>query len=65
MITAIECRERATECRQMAEREHSQRVRLILTDMARVWERLTLEAEHTAPRTPKQVLRAQILRGIE
>ena len=49
----------------MADREHSPRVRLILTDMARVWERLTLEAEHTAPRTPKQVLRAQILRGIE
>ena len=65
MISAIECRERATECRQMAEREHSQRVRLILTDMARVWERLALEAEHTAPRTAKQVLRPQFVRGTE
>jgi hypothetical protein len=65
MISAIECRERATECRQMADREHSPRVRLILTDMARVWERLALEAEHTAPRTAKQVLRPQFVRGTE
>jgi len=40
----------------MADREHSPRVRLILTDMARVCERLALQAEHTAPRTPKQRL---------
>jgi hypothetical protein len=59
MVTADECRERATDCRQMAEREHSHRVRLILIDMARTWERLALEAEHTAPQTPKQVLRAR------
>ena len=65
MITAIECRERAAECRQMSERENSPRVRLILTDMARIWERLALEKEHTAPRTPKQVLRPQFVRGIE
>ena len=57
MVTVDECREHATDCRQMAEREHSHRVRLILIDMARTWERLALEAEHTAPQTPKQVLR--------
>ena len=49
----------------MADREHSPRVRLILTDMARVWERLALEAEHTPPRTAKQVLRPRFVRGTE
>jgi hypothetical protein len=57
MISAAECRERAAECRQMTDRAQTFRVQSILIDMARTWERLALEAEHTAPRTPKQVLR--------
>jgi hypothetical protein len=58
MISATECRERAAECRQMADREHTSRIQSILIDMARTWDRLALEAEHGAPSvTPKQVLR--------
>jgi hypothetical protein len=58
MISASECRERAAECRQMADREHTSRIQSILIDMARTWDRLALEAEHGAPSvTPKQVLR--------
>jgi hypothetical protein len=43
MILPIQCRERATECRQMSEAASSLRVRDILIDMARTWERLALE----------------------
>ena len=50
MILPIQCRERATECRQMSEAASSVRVRDILIDMARTWERLALETEHSAPR---------------
>ena len=58
MISATECRERAAECRQMADREQSSRVQSILIDMARTWERLALEQEQSAPRiSPRQVLR--------
>jgi hypothetical protein len=42
MISAVECREHAVECRQMSERAPSLRVRDILIDMARGWERLAL-----------------------
>jgi hypothetical protein len=56
MISAAECRERAAEYRAMADREPF-RVQSILIDMARTWDRLALEAEHTAPPTPKQMLR--------
>ena len=38
MISAVECREHAVECRQMSERAPSLRVRDILIDMARSWE---------------------------
>jgi hypothetical protein len=55
MISATECREHAAECRQMADREHIARVQSILIDMARTWDRLALEAEHSTPKvTPKQ-----------
>lgn len=61
MISASECRERAAECRQMADREHTSRVQSILIDMARTWDRLALEAEQSASRvTPKQVLRSSL-----
>jgi hypothetical protein len=65
MIMPVECRERAAECRQMSEHAPSLRVRDILLDMARTWERLAIETEHSAPRSPKQVLRAQFQRGLE
>ena len=43
MITSVECREHAAECRQMAEHAPNLRVRTILIDIARTWERLALE----------------------
>jgi len=58
MIDAAECRELAAECRQMADRAQTIRVRSILIDIARTWDRLALEVEHSTARTaPKQVLR--------
>ena len=62
MISAAECSEHAVECRQMSERAPSLRVRDILIDMARAWERLALETEHNVPATPKYVLRHQVRR---
>ena len=52
MITSAKCKERAAECRQMAEREQNFRVRSILIDMARTWERLALEAERAESERP-------------
>jgi hypothetical protein len=62
MISAVECREHAVECREMSERAPSLRVRDILIDMARSWERLALETDHSAPTSPKIVLRHQFRR---
>ena len=62
MISAVECREHAVECRQMSERAPSLRVRDILIDIARTWERLALETDHSAPTSPKIVLRHQFRR---
>ena len=56
MIDATECRELAAECRQMADRAQTIRVRSILIDIARTWDRLALEVEHSTA-SPKQVLR--------
>ena len=64
MISAVECREHAVECRQMSERAPSPRVRDILIDMARSWERLALETEHSAPTNAKLVLRHQFRREL-
>ena len=64
MISAVECREHAVECRQMSERAPSLRVRDILIDMARGWERLALETEHSAATSPKLVLRHQFRREL-
>ena len=47
MIDATECRELAAECRQMADRAQTFRVRSILIDIARTWDRLALEVEHS------------------
>jgi hypothetical protein len=58
MIDATECRELAAECRQMADRAQTTRVRSILIDIARTWDRLALEVEYSTTRTaPKEVLR--------
>ena len=43
MITSMECRERAVECRQMAERAPNVNVKAALIEMARAWERLALQ----------------------
>ena len=64
MISAVECREHAVECRQMSERAPSLRVRDILIDMARGWERLALETEHSAATISKLVLRHQFRREL-
>ena len=64
MISAVECREHAVECRQMSERAPSPRVRDILIDMARSWERLALETEHSAPTSAKLGLRHQFRREL-
>jgi hypothetical protein len=45
MLTAERCRDRAAECRVMAEHAPNARVRDILLDMGRTWTRLALEAE--------------------
>jgi hypothetical protein len=46
MISSGECRERAAECRQMAERAPNATSRAILMDMVRTWERLAIQAAH-------------------
>ena len=43
MITSMECRERAVECRRMAQRAPNVSVRAALIDMAQAWERLALQ----------------------
>jgi hypothetical protein len=48
----------------MSERAPSLRVRDILIDMARGWERLALETEHSAATSPKLVLRHQFRREL-
>jgi len=47
MITPVECRQHAVECRLMADRAPNSRVQAILIDMARMWDRLAIEAEHS------------------
>ena len=43
MITSMECRERAADCRQMAEGAPNVNVQAALIDMAQSWERLALQ----------------------
>jgi hypothetical protein len=42
MITSMECKERAVDCRQMAEGAPSVNVQAALIDMAKTWERLAV-----------------------
>jgi hypothetical protein len=44
-MSPFECKEQAAQCRRMAEGEPNLRVQAILTDMARTWDRLAIEAE--------------------
>jgi hypothetical protein len=44
IMSPIECREQAAQCRRMAEGEPNLRVQAILTDMAKTWDRLAIEA---------------------
>ena len=44
-MSPVECREQAAQCRRMAEGEPNLRVQAILTDMAKTWDRLAIEAE--------------------
>jgi hypothetical protein len=47
MITPVECRQHAVECQRMAERAANLRMQSILIDMARTWQRLSLEVEQS------------------
>jgi hypothetical protein len=47
MVTPVECRQHAVECQRMAERAANLRMRSILIDMARTWQRLSLEVEQS------------------
>ena len=44
MVTSRECKERAAECREMAQREPNAHVKAVLNAMARSWERLAIQA---------------------
>ena len=50
-MSSAECKERAAQCRRMAEGELNLRVQAILTDMARTWDRLAIEADQPEERT--------------
>jgi hypothetical protein len=45
VMSPVECKEQAAQCRRMAEGEPNLRVQAILMDMAKTWERLAIEAE--------------------
>ena len=45
VLNPLDCRLRAAECEKMAEGAPNPRVQAILTDMARTWTRLAVEAE--------------------
>jgi hypothetical protein len=45
VMRPVECKEQAAQCRRMAQGAPNLRVQAILTDMARTWDRLAIEAE--------------------
>jgi hypothetical protein len=51
-MNAVECKERAAECRRMAQCAPNSRVQAILIDMARTWDRLAIEAEFAQKGAP-------------
>ena len=52
MVTAEKCKDRAAECRVMADHAPSPRIRDILLDIAWTWTRLALEAEQWSQMEP-------------
>jgi hypothetical protein len=58
MFTPLECRIRAADCQRMAAHAPNSRIRSALTDMARTWTRLALEAEQSLKenRPPLQLI---------
>ena len=56
VMTPVECKEHAAQCRRMAEGELNLRVQAILTDMARTWDRLAIEAEISQRSGPLRVM---------
>ena len=56
-MSPAECKEQAAQCRRMAEGEPNLRVQAILTDMAKTWDRLAIEAEiNQRSRPPLRVM---------
>ena len=57
VMSPAECKEHAAQCRRMAEGEPNLRVQAILTDMAKTWDRLAIEAEiNQRSRPPLRVM---------
>jgi hypothetical protein len=52
METPADYRKLAEECRRLASRVEDEQHRAVLEQMAEVWWRLALEAEHKRPRRP-------------
>ena len=65
MITSRECRERAAECREMAERAPNAHVRAALNDMARSWERLAIQAAQFTNQTQLDFFFATVSHKLE
>jgi hypothetical protein len=59
-MSPIECREQAAQCRRMAEGEPNLRVQAILTDMAKTWDRLAIEAEISQRNGPSVRVMSQL-----
>jgi hypothetical protein len=65
MITSRECRERAAECREMAERAPNAHLRAVLNDMARSWERLAIQAAQFTDQAQLGFFFATVSHGLE
>ena len=59
-MSPVECKEQAAQCRRMAEGEPNLRVQAILTDMARTWDRLAIEAEISHSSGPSSRVMSQL-----
>jgi hypothetical protein len=59
-MSPVECREQAAQCRRMAEGEPNLRVQAILTDMAKTWDRLAIEAEISQSSGPSLRVMSQL-----
>jgi hypothetical protein len=59
-MSPVECREQAAQCRRMAEGEPNLGVQAILTDMAKTWDRLAIEAEISQRSSPSLRVTSQL-----